>query len=189
MVHVLLVDVNGDTKGIPAVQNVTLVAMVTIVINHVTGVCLIPVIRTMVSVQIQLDVNLEDSMDSRGSVIKHVYRERLEMVVLELATVSTNHVILHTAHALLVDVNVDIKAIPVAQNVVLVDMASIAINHVMGVYLMHVIKKMAPVIIHQDVNLDGGMDILNVIKYVIQGHLEITALRTATVSAHNNVIK
>jgi hypothetical protein len=37
------------------------------------------------------------------------------MAVLEFATVSTNHVILHTAHALLVDVNVDIKAIPVAQ--------------------------------------------------------------------------
>jgi hypothetical protein len=43
-------------------------------------------------------------------------------------------------------------------------MVSIAIKHVMGVYLMHVIKKMAPVIIHQGVNLDGGMDILNVIK-------------------------
>ena len=85
MVHVLLVDVNGDTKGIPAVQNVTLVAMVTIVINHVTGVCLIPVIRTMVSVQIQLDVNLEDSMDSRGSVIKNV-------VLVDMASIAINHV-------------------------------------------------------------------------------------------------
>jgi hypothetical protein len=44
--------------------------MVTIVINHVTGVYLITVIRKMVSVQIQLDVSLEDSIDSRGSVIK-----------------------------------------------------------------------------------------------------------------------
>jgi hypothetical protein len=44
--------------------------MVTIVINLVTGVYLIPVIRKMVSVQIELDVNLEDSLDRRGSVIK-----------------------------------------------------------------------------------------------------------------------
>ena len=47
-----------------------MVVMVTIVINHVMGVYLIPVIKNMVSVQIQLDVKLEDSMDSRGSVIK-----------------------------------------------------------------------------------------------------------------------
>jgi hypothetical protein len=44
--------------------------MVTIVINLVTGVYLIPVIRKMVSVQIELDVNPEDSLDRRGSVIK-----------------------------------------------------------------------------------------------------------------------
>jgi len=38
--------------------------MVTIVINHVTGVYLIPVIKNRVSVQIQLDVNLDGSMYS-----------------------------------------------------------------------------------------------------------------------------
>jgi hypothetical protein len=45
-----------------------MVAMVTIVINHVTGVYLIPVTKNMVSVQIHLDVNLDGNMD-RQSVI------------------------------------------------------------------------------------------------------------------------
>jgi len=43
--------------------------MVTIVINHVTGVYLIPVIKNKVSVQIQLNVNLDGSiycLDSRS---------------------------------------------------------------------------------------------------------------------------
>jgi hypothetical protein len=43
--------------------------MVTIVINHVTGVYLIPVKKNLVSVQTHLDVNLDGNMDSR-SVIK-----------------------------------------------------------------------------------------------------------------------
>jgi len=38
--------------------------MATIVMNHVTGVYLIPVIKNRVSVQIQLDVNLDGSMYS-----------------------------------------------------------------------------------------------------------------------------
>jgi hypothetical protein len=42
-------------------QKVVLVTMVTMVINHVAGVYLIPVIKKMVSVQIYLDVNLEDN--------------------------------------------------------------------------------------------------------------------------------
>ena len=41
--------------------------MATIVINHVTDVYLIPVITNMVSVQIQLDVNLDGSMYSLDS--------------------------------------------------------------------------------------------------------------------------
>jgi membrane-bound inhibitor of C-type lysozyme len=45
-----------------------MVAMVTIVINHVMDVYLIPVIKNMVSVQIHLDVNLEDSMDRRSVI-------------------------------------------------------------------------------------------------------------------------
>ena len=45
-----------------------LVAMVTIVINHVMGVYLIPVIRNMVSVQIQLDVNLDSSTAAQIAV-------------------------------------------------------------------------------------------------------------------------
>jgi hypothetical protein len=45
-----------------------LVAMVTIVINHVMGVYLIPVIRNMVSVQIQLDVNLDGSTAAQIAV-------------------------------------------------------------------------------------------------------------------------
>ena len=36
--------------------------MAKIVINHVTGVYLIPVITNMVSVHIQLNANLEDNM-------------------------------------------------------------------------------------------------------------------------------
>ena len=43
-------------------------------------------------------------------------------------------------------------------------MVSIVFNHVMGVLLMPVIRKMVSVIIHQGVNLDGRMDIPNVIK-------------------------
>ena len=39
-----------------------LVTMVTIAINHVTGVYLISVMKNRVSVQIQLDVNLDGSM-------------------------------------------------------------------------------------------------------------------------------
>ena len=45
--------------------------MVTIVINHVTSVYLIPVIKNKVSVQIQLDVNMDGSMyslDCRGVI-------------------------------------------------------------------------------------------------------------------------
>jgi hypothetical protein len=45
-----------------------LVAMVTIVINHVMGVYLIPVIRNMVSVHIQLDVNLDGSTAAQIAV-------------------------------------------------------------------------------------------------------------------------
>jgi hypothetical protein len=45
-----------------------LVAMVTIVINHVMGVYLIPVIWNMVSVQIQLDVNLDGSTAAQIAV-------------------------------------------------------------------------------------------------------------------------
>ena len=92
-------------------------------------------------------------------------------------------------HVLLVDVNVDMKGMHVVQNVVMVAMISIVIHHVMGVYLMTVIRNMVIVQIHLDVGLDGSMDIRNVIKYVNQGHLEITALRTATVSVNANVIK
>ena len=42
--------------------------MVTIVIRHVTGVYLIPVIRNMVSVQIRLDVNLDGSTAAQIAV-------------------------------------------------------------------------------------------------------------------------
>jgi hypothetical protein len=41
--------------------------MVTIVVNHVTGAYLIPVIKDRVSVQIQLNVNLDGSMYSLDS--------------------------------------------------------------------------------------------------------------------------
>jgi hypothetical protein len=43
--------------------------MVTIVINHVTGVYLILVPRHMVTVKINLDVNLDGSMDSMDSEV------------------------------------------------------------------------------------------------------------------------
>ena len=43
--------------------------MVTIAINHVTGVYVIPVKKNMVGVQIHLDVNLDGNMAGR-SVIK-----------------------------------------------------------------------------------------------------------------------
>ena len=52
---------------------------------------------------------------------------------MENVTVSTSHVVLKTAGVPLVDVNVDIKAVPVVRNVVLVTMISIVFNHVMGV--------------------------------------------------------
>jgi hypothetical protein len=42
--------------------------MVTIVINHVTGVYLIPVTENMVSVQIHLDVNLDGNTDRRSVI-------------------------------------------------------------------------------------------------------------------------
>ena len=44
-----------------------------------------------------------------------MYAENLEITVLEIATVSTNHVILNMGDVQLVDVNVDIKAVPVVQ--------------------------------------------------------------------------
>ena len=44
-----------------------------------------------------------------------MYPEHLEITALEIVTVSTNHVILNTAHVLLVDVNVDMKAVRVEQ--------------------------------------------------------------------------
>jgi len=44
-----------------------------------------------------------------------VDQEHLAITVLVIVTVSTNHVILNTAHVLMVDVNVDIKAVPVVQ--------------------------------------------------------------------------
>jgi hypothetical protein len=45
-----------------------------------------------------------------------VYPENLEITVLEIATVSTNHVILNMGDVLLVDENnVDIKAVHVVQ--------------------------------------------------------------------------
>jgi len=45
-----------------------MVTMVTIVINHVTGVYLIPVIRKRVSVQIQLDVSLDGNTTSQSVI-------------------------------------------------------------------------------------------------------------------------
>ena len=42
-------------------------------------------------------------------------RERLVITVLVIVTVSTNHVTMKTEHVLLVDVNVDIKGLPVVQ--------------------------------------------------------------------------
>ena len=45
-----------------------MVAMATIVINHVTGVYLIPVTKNMVSVQIHLDVNLDGNTDRRSVI-------------------------------------------------------------------------------------------------------------------------
>ena len=67
-------------------------------------------------------------------------------------------------------------------------MVTVVANHVTGVYLIPVKKKLVCVQIHLDVNLDGNMDSRSVIKYVNQKHLEITALRTATVSVNTNVI-
>jgi hypothetical protein len=51
-------------------QKVVLVTMVTMVINHVAGVYLIPLIKKMVSVHIYLDVNLEDNLDRCRSVVE-----------------------------------------------------------------------------------------------------------------------
>lgn len=51
-------------------QNVVMVTMDSIVTNLVMGVYLIPVIGNMVYVQIHLDVNIEDTLDSWGSVVK-----------------------------------------------------------------------------------------------------------------------
>ena len=42
-------------------------------------------------------------------------REHLEITVLEIATVSTNHVIRKTVHVLRVDVNVGMMELPVVQ--------------------------------------------------------------------------
>ena len=42
--------------------------MVSIVINHVTDVYLMPVIRKMVYVHIHLDVNLDGGMDFRNVI-------------------------------------------------------------------------------------------------------------------------
>jgi hypothetical protein len=44
-----------------------------------------------------------------------VDREHLEITVLEIATVSTNHVILKTVHVMRVDVNVGMRELPVVQ--------------------------------------------------------------------------
>ena len=62
-----------------------------------------------------------------------MYPEHLEITAIEIVTASTNHVILNTAHVLPVDVNVDITAVPVVQNVFLVTMVTIVKNHVMDV--------------------------------------------------------
>ena len=48
-------------------------------------------------------------------MLQHVDRVHLEIAVEEIVTVSTSHVIQDTAHALLVDVKVDIKAVLVVQ--------------------------------------------------------------------------
>jgi hypothetical protein len=45
-----------------------MVAMVTIVMNHVMDVYLIPVIKYMVPVQIHLDVNLDGNMGRRSVI-------------------------------------------------------------------------------------------------------------------------
>jgi hypothetical protein len=45
-----------------------MVAMVTIVMNHVMDVYLIPVIKNMVSVQIHLDVNLDGNTGKRSVI-------------------------------------------------------------------------------------------------------------------------
>ena len=44
-----------------------------------------------------------------------MYREHLEITVLVIVIVSTNHVTMKTEHVLLVDVNVDIKGLSVVQ--------------------------------------------------------------------------
>lgn len=126
-----------------------------------------PVIRKMVHVIIHQSVNLDGSMDI-PNVIKYVNQRHLELTVLRNVTVSTNHVIKALVHVLLVDVNVDIKRMPVVQNAVLVTMASIVINHVMGAYPIIVIGNLVFAQIHLDANLEGClvgcMDVWSVIQ-------------------------
>ena len=74
-------------------------------------------------------------------MIKHVDREHLEITVLEIATVSTNHVILKTVHVLWVDVNVGMMELAVIQNVPVVTMAMI-VNIIAGYALMVLVKDM-----------------------------------------------
>ena len=150
--------------GTTVKNNVFLVAMVTIVINHVMGVYLTPVIRKKVYVEIELDVSLGGSTDSRGSVIKYVNQGHLEITALRTATVSVNaNVIKQLVYVLLVDVNVDTKGLPVVQNAVMVTMVSIAIDIVMGVYLMTVMGTLVYVQIYLAANLESSLDRRNVI--------------------------
>ena len=90
-------------------------------------------------------------------VIRHVNQDHLDKTVPILATVSTNHVIILRVYVLLVDANVGIQAVTVAQNVVLENIGTIVINHVTGVYLIPVIKEMVTVQTNLDVNLDGSI--------------------------------
>ena len=90
-------------------------------------------------------------------VIEHVNQDHLDKTVPILATVSTNHVIILRVYVLLVDANVGIQAVTVAQNVVLENIGTIVINHVTGVYLIPVIKEMVTVQTNLDVNLDGSI--------------------------------
>ena len=102
-----------------------------------------------------VDVNL----DKKGILaVQYVNREHLSITVLVIATVTTSQVIVNTVHVLLVDVNVDIKAVTVVQNAIVVDMVTIAINHVTGVYLIPVKKNLVCVQIHLDVNLEDNLD-------------------------------
>ena len=126
-----------DGKALVAAWHAVMVAMVTIVINHVTGVYLIPVTKNMVSVQIHLDVNLDGNTDRR-SVIYHANQDNLDITVPKLATVSTNHVILLRVNVLLVDVNVGIQAVTVVQNVPVVTMDLIVKTSVINATVLYV---------------------------------------------------